>query len=79
MTKSMTEAADPASDTQRAHVERLAAALAVESCSPSLAASIRAGFGSQNSSVPATWPIGKMCREAAQMVSRAWTGVPSVL
>jgi hypothetical protein len=36
MTKSMTEAADPASDTQWAHVERLAAALAVEPCSPSL-------------------------------------------
>jgi hypothetical protein len=29
MTKSMTEAADPASDTQRVHVDRLAAALAV--------------------------------------------------
>jgi hypothetical protein len=28
----------------------------------------RARFGSQNSSVPATWPIGKMCREAAQIV-----------
>ena len=35
MTKSMTEAADPASDTQRVHVDRLAAALAVGPCSPS--------------------------------------------
>lgn len=32
----------------------------------------------QNSSYPETWPIGKMCRLAAQIVSSTWIGVPSV-
>jgi hypothetical protein len=27
--------------------------------------------------VPANWPIGKICREAAQIVSRAWTRTSS--
>lgn len=32
----------------------------------------------QNSSRPPTWPMGKMWRVAAQMVSSVWIGVPSV-
>ena len=32
----------------------------------------------QNSSTSATWPMGKTCRVAAQMVSSVWIGVSSL-
>lgn len=35
------------------------------------------GSAGQNSSAPVTWAMGKTWREAAQIVSRVWTGVPS--
>ena len=57
MTKSMTEAADPASDTQRVHVDRLAAALAVGPCSPSHYID-HGGDVPQGDRLPGTWATG---------------------
>ena len=57
MTKSMTEAADPASDTQRVHVDRLAAALALGPCSPSHYID-HGGDVPQGDRLPGTWATG---------------------
>jgi len=48
----------------RTRAARLAAGRAFDQLEPDSA--------DQNSSMPAAWPIGKMCQEAEQMVSRAW-------